>query len=316
MKKIILIFSLFILLVSMCEQVNAFTSRDTTVNPNVKVYRNVFIYEFFNDSSRSGIDAYEGTSVGGNNVFRDMELADSTALFRDRFYLRSGDGAYDPRNNPIGQETKFVPFFNARGVNSFQTMFDTVGSIYTDNGAPLVPADFFKYSTYSLGISFVISDVRIYGFWLKGKKLNLGLPYEVYGIMYIKAIDIVIVGGNPTYRLTMDIKINTHGENDFREHIVGIQNLSTEVISGYSLYQNYPNPFNPITKIKFDIPKNSYTKLTILDINGRELDKFEQHIEQGSYEYTWNASKFSSGMYFYKLETPEFSGTKKMLLLK
>jgi hypothetical protein len=98
---------------------------------------------------------------------------------------------------------------------------------------------------------------------------------------------------------------------------IGITNISTEVPDDYCLYQNYPNPFNPSTKIKFDVPKSSFVKLTVFDMLGREVEVLvNEKIQPGSYEYYWNASKYTSGVYFYRLQTDDFVQVRKMLLIK
>jgi hypothetical protein len=98
---------------------------------------------------------------------------------------------------------------------------------------------------------------------------------------------------------------------------VGIQNISTEIPSAYSLSQNYPNPFNPATNIKFAIPKNEFVKITVFDMLGKEIETLvNEQLQPGTYETNWNASNYPSGVYFYKLSAGDFSETKKMLLLK
>ena len=85
----------------------------------------------------------------------------------------------------------------------------------------------------------------------------------------------------------------------------------------YQLYQNYPNPFNPITTIKFDLPNTSTARLTIYDILGREiLLLIDKVMQAGSYEYTLDASKYTSGIYFYKLNADNFVKINKMILIK
>jgi hypothetical protein len=99
--------------------------------------------------------------------------------------------------------------------------------------------------------------------------------------------------------------------------IIGIQNIGTEIPSGFSLSQNYPNPFNPTTTIKFDIPKLSNVKISVYDITGKELEVLvNEKLQAGTYQTTLNASNFSSGVYFYRLQTEDFSETKKLILLK
>jgi hypothetical protein len=85
----------------------------------------------------------------------------------------------------------------------------------------------------------------------------------------------------------------------------------------YSLKQNYPNPFNPVTKINFDIPKQGFVTLKIYDMLGREIKTLVNGIKQsGYYSVDFDASEFASGVYFYKLQTDEFSDIKKMILIK
>lgn len=99
--------------------------------------------------------------------------------------------------------------------------------------------------------------------------------------------------------------------------IIGIKNISTEVPSVFSLNQNYPNPFNPSTIIKFAILNSGLVKLTVFDIMGREVQTLiNELLNSGTYETTFDASQFASGIYYYKLSTPVFSETKKMTLQK
>ena len=99
-------------------------------------------------------------------------------------------------------------------------------------------------------------------------------------------------------------------------HTIGIGN---EIINAddFSLEQNFPNPFNPVTNIKYSIAKEGFVKLAVYDILGNEIDVLlNQKQTSGKYELSWNAERFASGVYFYKLITNGFTQTKRMLLLK
>ncbi|MBZ0203810.1 MAG: agmatine deiminase family protein [Ignavibacteria bacterium] len=97
----------------------------------------------------------------------------------------------------------------------------------------------------------------------------------------------------------------------------GITQIGNEIPGRFELYQNYPNPFNPTTKINFDIPKNSNVTLSIYDITGREILKvINAKLNTGKYSYIWNAQRYSSGVYFYKLTGEGFTRTRKMLMIK
>jgi hypothetical protein len=101
--------------------------------------------------------------------------------------------------------------------------------------------------------------------------------------------------------------------------LIGIKQSGTNIPGSFMLHQNYPNPFNPATKIRFNLPENSngIVQLIIYDILGREISVLVNSIlSPGTYEVVWNASGFSSGVYFYTLRTGDYSETKKMVLTK
>ena len=106
-----------------------------------------------------------------------------------------------------------------------------------------------------------------------------------------------------------------YGDTNF--YFVSIQPVSNQIPALFKLNQNYPNPFNPSTEISFDIPKSSFVKLIIYDAAGREIELLaNEDLKAGSYSVNWDASSYSSGVYFYKLIAGEFSETKKMVLIK
>ncbi|MFZ1322393.1 MAG: T9SS type A sorting domain-containing protein [Ignavibacteria bacterium] len=98
---------------------------------------------------------------------------------------------------------------------------------------------------------------------------------------------------------------------------VGILPTSNIVPDKFELHQNYPNPFNPITNIKFDIKQSSDVRLNIYDALGRKISKLiNEKLQSGTYNAVFDGSNFSSGVYFYKLETEGFVETRRMILLK
>ena len=85
----------------------------------------------------------------------------------------------------------------------------------------------------------------------------------------------------------------------------------------FMLYQNYPNPFNPISTIRYDIPKQSFVRITIFDILGRELKTLlNEQKEPGYYEINFDGSNYSSGVYFYRINAGSFTSIKNMVLIK
>ena len=85
----------------------------------------------------------------------------------------------------------------------------------------------------------------------------------------------------------------------------------------FALYQNYPNPFNPTTRINFDIPRQSFVKLKVYDILGREVSTLiNSEYPPGTHSFDFNGSNLASGVYFYRLEAGDFVQIKKMVLIK
>ncbi|MBS1513906.1 MAG: zinc-dependent metalloprotease [Bacteroidetes bacterium] len=98
---------------------------------------------------------------------------------------------------------------------------------------------------------------------------------------------------------------------------VGVSNISSVIPSEHKLYSNYPNPFNPVTKIKFEIPKDEFVKITVFDLSGKAVTELvSEKLKAGAYETSFNAASLASGTYFYKIETNSFTETRKMVLLK
>ena len=90
-----------------------------------------------------------------------------------------------------------------------------------------------------------------------------------------------------------------------------------ELPQNYALSQNYPNPFNPTTKINYSLPEATKVSLEVYNLLGRKVMELVNGQQSAGYHTaTFNASGLSSGVYLYKLTTPSFTQTKKMLLIK
>ncbi len=109
------------------------------------------------------------------------------------------------------------------------------------------------------------------------------------------------------------IRFTTNGGGE----LIGIEQTSNTIPSDFELKQNYPNPFNPSTNIRFSLPAAGSVKLVVYDISGRQVAELvNKYLTAGSYSFDFNASKISSGTYFYRLETNDYTETKKMILIK
>ncbi len=98
---------------------------------------------------------------------------------------------------------------------------------------------------------------------------------------------------------------------------VGVNQNSSSILNTFELFQNYPNPFNPVTVIRYTLTENQFTSLKVFDIRGKEVDALVNEKQNpGFYEVTFNASRLSSGMYYYKLTSGNSSIVRKLTLIK
>lgn len=124
-------------------------------------------------------------------------------------------------------------------------------------------------------------------------------------------LDLNVEDGKYLYRLK---QIDNDGAYKYSD-IIEV-NISTTP-ADFELSQNFPNPFNPSTTIKFSIPSNQYVTLKVYDLLGKEVvTLFDENLNAGTYQKEFNANHLASGMYLYKLQSGQFTSTKKLLLLK
>ena len=101
------------------------------------------------------------------------------------------------------------------------------------------------------------------------------------------------------------------------ELIVPVDLSPVSLPAEYRLQQNYPNPFNPSTIIKYELPKSSGVRLSVLDMLGREVRVLvDERVEAGYHEVRFDASNLASGVYLYRLQAGDFVQTRKLLLLR
>ena len=102
----------------------------------------------------------------------------------------------------------------------------------------------------------------------------------------------------------------------FGSLITSSEFANSEINSELTLSQNHPNPFKITTEINFSIPKSSFVTLKVIDIRGQVVAELINDIKhKGRYNVSFNASGLTPGLYFYKIQTENYSATKKMLLV-
>ncbi len=191
---------------------------------------------------------------------------------------------------PISK-SKFLMLFPMR-TNTGEHIF---WRVYNHDGAPEndkhIVHNKHSYKTYN--ISATINNDKIFFVWSDLREGNKG--YDIYGNIY-------------------DLNVITE---------VKRPSIKDKFLYNFSLSQNYPNPFNPTTTIKYSIPTEvdenfaSTTKLVVYDVLGREVITLVNKPQNpDNYQVTFDASKLSSGVYYYQLKVGSFIQTKKMVLLR
>lgn len=176
------------------------------------------------------------------------------------------------------------------------------------------------------------ANVYVTGWSMAAESMDIvTIKYDTYGVQKWKqSYHSNAEGTNCANYITADLYGNIYvsgfseGEGSDADIILikysgttGINPASTEVPSKYSLSQNYPNPFNPNTTLEFSLPENTFVKLKVFDIAGKEVASLvNENLSAGVYKFNFKGSVLASGTYFYKLETEKFTETKKMILVK
>ena len=110
---------------------------------------------------------------------------------------------------------------------------------------------------------------------------------------------------------------NIFGKKDSVGEFTAIKKVDNLTPTKFNLSQNYPNPFNPSTVINYSIPKSQIVTLKVYNLLGQEvMTLVNQQQAAGNYHVTFDASRLSSGIYFYTIRSGNYSATKKMMLLK
>ncbi len=133
-----------------------------------------------------------------------------------------------------------------------------------------------------------------------------------------------------SYQITLTVTDNAGAQSSIEATVqiaafVGLADGILAIPKEFQIHQNFPNPFNPTTTINYDIPKESHVRIELYDLSGRLINTFVDKKQQaGYYSIHWNATRYSSGVYFYRIQVNDpanggagiFSAVKKCILIK
>jgi hypothetical protein len=116
-----------------------------------------------------------------------------------------------------------------------------------------------------------------------------------------------------------EISLSTAEVRNVLNHTMAVDISGTDglVPSEFALLQNYPNPFNPTTTINYELPRQAMVEISVFNALGERVAKLVNEIKDaGRHTVEFNASGYSSGIYFYQIKANDYVSVKKMILMK
>lgn len=143
-----------------------------------------------------------------------------------------------------------------------------------------------------------------------GDTLMIEIIFSPESVEQLPAV-LQITHDAPNVESPLEIQLDGKGkiESSTENHV--------QIPKTMQLYQNYPNPYNPTTQIRYSLPDRTPVTLTVYDIMGRHVATLVDNVQEpGNYQVTFDGSGMASGMYVYRLQTPDQTITRQMLLVK
>jgi hypothetical protein len=273
------------------------------------LYTNYFIY-----GSSVWTALYANSQILASDINDDgivLTVADLIYLIRiitgDEQPFPPGTGTGSPKVSPYANSVDLTHDV-ANGAVTVRT------NSSVDIGAALLV---FRYSG-SVGAPVLANNS---GMEIRSNAANGELRVLVFSSVEAAASRLT-AGSNTLVTIPMDgsIELVESQFSDYRGGLLSVNAASASLPTEYALLQNYPNPFNAGTVISIQLTKESDYTLTIFNVAGQVVRTFAGN-GVGTVNVEWNGANLNgqqaaTGMYFYRVTTPEFTATKKMVLLK
>ena len=158
-----------------------------------------------------------------------------------------------------------------------------------------------------------------------GENVNTGTwnQNQVYPLTFTTTLDAAWIPGNCNFDIFIYKDNGSLNVSEMQQGVsssftvTGINQQGTNIPAKYELSQNYPNPFNPVTNVHFSIPKSTRATFKVYNAVGQLMGVYlDGYVNAGQYNADIDATNFASGIYYYTLSTPDFTQTKKMILVK
>lgn len=289
---------------------------------------NLTIYSLIAAGTNLYAGSADGVFLSTNNgaVWSFKELTGNlifamTVIGSNIFAGSSGDGVYRSTNNGTswiqvntGLTNTAIQSLTASGSDLYAGTFSGVFRT-TNNGANWINtgglAGLIVNTVTSSGTSVFAgsSGGGIFlttNFGANWQSVGFGIPNTTINTLFVSSPNIYAGAlSGMVYRRALS------------EMITSVSPVSSEIPDDYSMSQNYPNPFNPTTNIGFRIAEFGFVTIKVFDITGKEVALLvNEDLDPGRYNVDFDASQYSSGIYFYTISAGDFSQTRKMILIK
>ena len=253
-----------------------------------------------------------------HRIYLKIPTADTTGLVINEFLARNSTTNTDP----AGEYDDWLEIYNT---TNEEISLD--GMYFTDN-----PNDLTKWKIPVEAGSIPGNDFLL--FWCdedgsqEGLHTNFRISANGEFLALVASDGVSVIDSLSFGPQTADITFGRYPDGSESWQQLGtptpgypnsLTDISEETLTpnAFRLHQNFPNPFNPITKINYELPITNYVNLSIYNIMGQNIVTLISEKQQaGMHQVEWDASGFSSGVYYYRLNTGQFVDIKKMILLK
>ncbi|HRE41934.1 MAG TPA: T9SS type A sorting domain-containing protein [Ignavibacteria bacterium] len=266
-------------------------------------FNNIVILDTTGDNSKAKY--FNDFSSGIFNVVYEKTIQGITKIKCIGIQMNSAIINKKVMNDSLNQTKNYTnfqfPILVDNGVNTLNSLA-CMYQVIKNNRSNLIFAENAAYNFSSINDSIYIGDANA----ITEITMNMGIfiPFASFKIYGVYTKDSVNVSS-----LYMKSKVI------YTTSVNKISNITPE---NFVLNQNYPNPFNAGTKIRFAVKENNaFVNLSVYDVSGRLIKNLvNDKFNAGEYEYLYDAEGLSSGVYFYSLQSGEFSETKRMVLVK
>ena len=253
-------------------------------------------------------------SFGGNFLYtgyRPSKAFENVVGLNGTF--SNGDFIYDYLKVEETKGTIFALF------NAAESVTTGYNSVSVDSSKTLISDEFHLKNVEMIKPSLMGNKIYDYGTNFDSTSQQGLLKAQSVGVEYMGTDFKTITLSYPLYYMNNNEAkslIEFILTNKFDE-VMSVDNQVSEMPSSYNLSQNYPNPFNPSTTISYSLVEDGFVKLAVYNMLGEEVAKLvNKQQKAGRYEVNFNATGLASGVYLYRIETANFTTSRKLVFMK